>query len=58
MLGAAAAYNLKKWMNYQGKKVKTGAMKKLREELSALKAHLTQHFFMSSVPSNFSIVKM
>lgn len=58
MLGAAAAYNLKKWMNYQAKKVKTGAMKKLREELSALKTHLTQQFFMSYKPSSFSTVKM
>ena len=58
MLGAAAAYNLKKWMNYQGRKVKTGAMKKLREELSALKAHLTQQIFSSSAPSNFLTVKM
>lgn len=58
MLGAAAAYNLKKWMNYQGRKVKTGAMKKLREALSALKSHLTQQFFMSYVPSNFLTVKI
>jgi hypothetical protein len=45
-------------MNYQSKKVKTGAMKKLREELSALKAHLTQQIFSSYAPSNFLTVKI
>lgn len=33
MLGAAIAYNLKKWLNYNPKKNKTVAMIKLREEL-------------------------
>jgi hypothetical protein len=45
-------------MNYQGRKVKTGAMKMLREELSALKAHLTQQIFSRYAPSNFSTVKI
>lgn len=57
MLGAAAAYNLKKWMNHTCKKEKTGAMQKLREELSALETHLTEQFFISYALSNFSIVK-
>lgn len=58
ILGAAAAYKPKKWMNYQGRKVKTGAMKMLREALSALKAHLTQQIFSRYAPSNFLTVKI
>lgn len=58
MLGAATAYNLKKWMNHQSKKVKTGAMKKLREELYELKTHLTLPIWFSYKQSSFSTVKI
>jgi len=54
MLGAAIAYNLKKWMNYTTKKVKTGAMLKLREELSLQFLHFTQNILMRYKLSKFS----
>ena len=54
MLGAAIAYNLKKWMNYTTKKVKTGAMMKLREELSLQFSNLMQNIFMRYKFTGFS----
>jgi hypothetical protein len=58
MLGAATAYNLKKWMNYQTKKVKTGAMKRLREELLERNAHFLQHILVGLKQPGFSIIKI
>lgn len=40
MLGAATAYNLKKWLNFNPRKVKTGAMMKLREEFVMFKNNI------------------
>jgi len=54
MLGAAIAYNLKKWMNCTTKKVKTGAMIKLREELSLHFLHFTQNILMRYKHTKFS----
>lgn len=45
MLGAAIAYNLKKWLNYNPKKVKAGVMMKLREEVSLLKNDLKRFIY-------------
>lgn len=45
MLGAATAYNLKKWLNFTVKKVKTGAMARLGEELSTLKTLFVQQIY-------------
>lgn len=51
MLGAATAYNLKKWLNYTTKKVKTGAMAKLREELIRLENHIIQQILLRYQPT-------
>jgi hypothetical protein len=42
-------------MNYLCKKVKRGAMKKLKEELFELKTHLTQQILVIYEQFNFSI---
>jgi transposase len=56
MLGAATAYNLKKWLNFNPKKVKTGAMQKLREELLRLKNSLNQLLYFRLQPlENYNI---
>ena len=46
MLGVATAYNLKKWLNYGATKAKTGAMIKLREELTQLENRITQQILL------------
>ena len=51
MLGAAIAYNLKKRLNFNPKKVKTGAIQKLREELSLLKMNLNLLLYFGLEPS-------
>lgn len=46
MLGAATAYNLKKWLNYRVTKAKTGAMIKLREELTQIEIHIIHQILL------------
>ena len=46
MLGAATAYNLKKWLNYMVTKAKTGAMIKLREELTQIEIHIIHQILL------------